>query len=382
MTDDGTKGDDVAADGVWTFQYSKNLGKHDGLLVAGQQATFVFAFDASGNLEYKVSDEDGSFPPTTGVMAYLDYGNGFVDATIQNQPDGDRNTYVEPAPFTPPANHVAVNFCVDDTANQSYATKDGLAWSGSFSFDADTRVASYDDGWGGPFPMLYDDGPWDQGGHEPAGATAGDHIWCVTIWIDNTAEQAFDYGAIRGSVDGSNGGWIWNGDGNGSFTVTSGATEAIDAAGMSIPAWGDTDLRLTLDLSSDGANLYQDSEDPHVVDFTGVAWTNPEVKSSATAWELAPMYDDGTHGDAAADDGIYTWTLSKTQNPNDGKLSSGAKAEFIFVFERPNGDADEYKRNNVGYAEGVGAYLDDANGTFSEVTIMGAGAGNTYVEVP
>ncbi|MFH1029583.1 MAG: hypothetical protein V1791_16420 [Pseudomonadota bacterium] len=137
--------------------------------------------------------------------------------------------------FQPPAGFVAINFTIDDTADQTYDTADGLAWKGNFSFDPASRILSVDASWGGPFPMLYDDGPWDAGGHEPAGAIAGDHVWGVTVWVSAAASQNFEYGAISGSVDGSDGSWIWTGA-NGTFAVTSGDSTPIDAAGLVIVA--------------------------------------------------------------------------------------------------------------------------------------------------
>ena len=69
------------------------------------------------------------------------------------------------------AEEVKAQFGVDSLIIADPAA--GLAWKGSMVYDATTRVATIDGSWTGPFPMLYDDGPWNQGGHEPAGATAG-----------------------------------------------------------------------------------------------------------------------------------------------------------------------------------------------------------------
>ncbi|MEZ4485254.1 MAG: PKD domain-containing protein [Syntrophotaleaceae bacterium] len=145
--------------------------------------------------------------------------------------DSVADTVTVTSGFVPPVDHVAVNFTIDDTANQTYGADDGLAWKGSFGFDSATRILSLDNSWGGPFVMLYDDGPWSSGGHEPAGATAGDSLWGVTVWVSNAANQTFEYGAISGSTDGSDGAWIWVGP-NGTFTVSTGATTPIDATGL------------------------------------------------------------------------------------------------------------------------------------------------------
>lgn len=146
----------------------------------------------------------------------------------------DPDTVLITAGFQSPAGHVAVNFTIDDTANQSYLGADGLAWKGSFGFDPATRILTHAGAWNGPYPMLYDDGPWDSGGHEPLGSVANDGIWGVTAWVPTTATQSFEYGAIKGSINGADGTWIWDGS-NGTFTVTSGATVSIDAPGLVVP---------------------------------------------------------------------------------------------------------------------------------------------------
>lgn len=131
--------------------------------------------------------------------------------------------------FTPPAAHALVEFSIDDSAGQTYSG--GLAWKGSFSFNAATRVMTWDGSWMGPYVMLWDDGPWNEGGHEMTGATAGDHVWSVAVWISNSTTRQIEYGAISGSTDGSDGDWIWQGS-NGVVTVSAGATGPITATGL------------------------------------------------------------------------------------------------------------------------------------------------------
>src|SRR5437870_6132320 len=84
--------------------------------------------------------------------------------------------------FTKPAGTVAVNFSVDDTANKVFAAGD-LKWKGSMIYDTATNKVTKDDTWGGPYATLFDDGPWTNGGHEPDGATKGDNIWGVTVFV-------------------------------------------------------------------------------------------------------------------------------------------------------------------------------------------------------
>ena len=142
--------------------------------------------------------------------------------------------------------------------------------------------------------MLYDDGPWTSGGHEPQGSTADDSIWGVTVWVSNAATTIFEYGAIDGSVNGSDGYWIWTGS-NGVVTVPSGATSAINATGLVIPAHGTIDLILTIDISTNGANL--------AAPFQGTDYTGQvSIKGSAWDWNTFSCTDDGSHGDLTAGD--------------------------------------------------------------------------------
>lgn len=354
MVDDGTNGDETSGDGIYTFILSKNLAKHDGLMKTGDKAEFVFVLDSS---EYK----DANGAADEGVAAQTRGGTegAWDDATIAFA--DNTNTYVQ-AGFYPPADTVAVNFSIDDTANQTYDDTDGLAWKGSFSYDPDTRMLTFDGSWGGPFAVLYDDGPWNMGGHEPAGSTAGDHIWGITVWTSNAADQTFEYGAIRGSVDGADGSWIWTGS-NGTFMVTANGTTAIDATGLVIAPFGTTDLKLTLDTSGTGANL-----DPL---FQGVTYTKVQVKGSAWGWNLIDMVDDGTKGDDTASDGIYTFVLSENLAKHDGLLTSGQVAQFVFVL-----DDSEYKDGSGAATEGVGAYLKPDGGSYTAATVSLYGTDN------
>src|SRR5437660_1372237 len=99
----------------------------------------------------------------------------------------------KPPTFTQPAGTVAVNFSVDDTANKVWKDKE-MVWKGAMIYDAATNKISYDSNWGGPWAPLYDDGPWTAGGHEPDGATAGDHVFGVTVFAPNAAAQSYAYG--------------------------------------------------------------------------------------------------------------------------------------------------------------------------------------------
>lgn len=136
------------------------------------------------------------------------------------------------AGFVPPAGHVAINFSIDDSAHPTYTSASDLIWKGSFAYDVATRTITYDGTWTGPFPSVYDDGPWTTGGHEPMGATADDHVWGTTVWFPSPSSAVdFQYGANSGGRFGT---WIWVGA-NGTFTVPAGATDPITAAPLVIP---------------------------------------------------------------------------------------------------------------------------------------------------
>lgn len=117
---------------------------------------------------------------------------------------------------------VAVNFSVDDRANRVCRAGD-LKWKGSFLFDEQTRLLAFDPTWSGAapgapsvsgWPTLYDDGPWTEGGHEPVGARAGDHVWGVTAFVTppTFGIDGYEYGLIDTLYETTLGnGWIWKG---------------------------------------------------------------------------------------------------------------------------------------------------------------------------
>src|SRR5205807_1305280 len=84
----------------------------------------------------------------------------------------------KPPLFTKPAGTIVLGFSVDDSNNKVFADKD-MEWKGSMIYDATTNKATFAGDWNGgngPYAPLYDDGPLSQGGHEPEGSKAGDHI--------------------------------------------------------------------------------------------------------------------------------------------------------------------------------------------------------------
>lgn len=295
-------------------------------------------------------------------------------------------------PVQPPCT-VPVSITVDDTANHAYLAGE-IQWKGNFRYDEVTRLAFYDASWNsgdGPFAPLYDDGPWDQGGHEPlfmtSGTTqvasvAGDHKFGATMFVPvPAAAQSWEYGLVdrvfpTTATRPRDYGWIWRGTSNGTFTVPAGATAAIVATGQSFPAFGTTDVRLTLDTTALDAAFVASTAD----------LTVPKVKGSGWAWSLIPMYDDGTHGDATAADHIFTFVLSNFVGAGNtyyhtGLAASGDVDQFVFTLGTTE---KEYKVSGVPPTAGVAAATMPSGGSWTAATVANQAAGdkNTYITIP
>lgn len=283
--------------------------------------------------------------------------------------------------FAQPAGTVAISFTVDDTANQLFQA-DELYWKGAMIYDPATRKITEDATWGGPFAPLYDDGPWNvtnattgQPGHEPIGSVRGDRKWGVTVFMTPPATGATTI--AYGLVDHAFGdGWIWLGP-NGSFVVNAGATAAITATGMTLAPFGTIDMRLICDAAA--------------LDTQGgaVTWDTSlvQVKGGAWAWNLIQMYDDGTHGDATASDGKFTFVLSGWVGPGNqyfhtGLLKSGDQPQFVFTFGA--GSGVEYRdAGGLPTATGCTAETMPAGGAWSARTVVPFGNdNNNSVVVP
>lgn len=243
-----------------------------------------------------------------------------------------------------PPGAVLLNFSIDDTANRTYDASDGLAWKGSFNFDAATRELTYDPAWRGPYAVLFDDGPWPEGGHEPRGAMAGDGIWGITAWTERPAASiTLEYGAIRGSVDGSDGEWIWIGS-NGTVDIEP-DSEEVTAPGLTIPAFGTIDIRWELDLPS--------------IDSSFGNWTTLStvaIRTSVGGFREIAMVDDGTAGDQTAGDDVYTMLLSENLGKHEGLRKLGEVIDFMFVL-----DGIEYRVGGVASDAGVTVSSDAAD---------------------
>jgi hypothetical protein len=282
-------------------------------------------------------------------------------------------SYLDAVPRPPGA--IAVNFTVDDTANQVY-TEGNLEWKGSMKYNSATRVITKDAPWSGPYPVLFDDGPWTNGGHEPEGSVAGDHVWGVTVYVQppTTGSETYYYGLNDATYVN---GWVWLQDTNGYFVVTAGATADITASGQTFPPFGNSDVRFVLDTSRLSPKPVSGSWDlSHV-----------RVKSRAWNWHAVDARDDGLYGDEISGDGKYSLTLSSITGPggpfpHSGLVDPGAQVEFRWVLGA--GDGQDYNDANT-YAADGGISASTRTGTsepFGTATIGWKPTGNTYVQVP
>ncbi len=278
---------------------------------------------------------------------------------------------------------VAVNFRIDDSANRQFTAGDYLAWMGGFRFDAETRIMDTVTQWSEPFPLVWDDGPWTTGEHEPADATADDAVWGVTAFFDlaaaNQDPQTIEYGAIRNSdPSGSYGQWIWSRsfDGNGSFEVGSADDgQQVDATTLHLPAYGDVDVRISIDSAAVQALDRDDNGQP---DFP--TWDPADgirIKSSRWDWIEAPAT-------ANLDNSQHTLVLSDLVDADvlkTGLMESGTTLQFIVVLVVNDGGL-EYRDGPLGILEGVSAELSVAGGPWMPASLATLDSGNAIVLVP
>jgi len=298
------------------------------------RAAFILvALGACSAPEQGTSDAEVAAEAVDGVVA--DEGN---------KPEASTSSWKRPA------GSAAIRFMVDDTANQTY--KDGqMKWTGSFRWSAADNTIVYSSAWqptDGPFPVLYDDGPYTSGGHEPVGAVAGDHKFECEVWFVAEEATTFEYGVLN-EVDR----WIWIGP-NGTVDVPKGSTDDLVAAPLVLPKFGNIDVQITLDTSK----LHQDFSTITPADYLIY------LKTSANSWFPAQLLDNGQNGDAKAGDGIFTYRQSVNLGAHDGLLAPGQHMQFVFVFAMPDvspDDGSEYKVGTVCPTEGVAAYSNRLN---------------------
>ena len=127
-----------------------------------------------------------------------------------------------------PGGTARITFYVDDSANQTF--EDGqIKWTGSFAWNSSDNTIVYAMSWlpdEGPYPLLYDDGPVRDGGHEMAGATAGDHIFSTEVYFKAEDDTTFDYGVLN-ELDF----WMWSGP-NGQILVPKGSRWFLASNGL------------------------------------------------------------------------------------------------------------------------------------------------------
>ena len=247
-------------------------------------------------------------------------------------------------PATCPADHVTLTFTVDDSANQTY-TAGELTWTGSFAWDEAQNILVYATSWlpeEGPYPLLHDDGPRSDGGHEPEGGVAGDHVFGVAVCYLADQHRTFAYGVLNGDMR-----WIWSGP-NGVLEVPAAATGTMEAPGLVIGAHGDRDFRIFLDLTSLHGDYAGVTADSHRI----------YIKGTMNSWTPVQLLDDGNLGDAISGDGVLSYEHGLFLGPHDGLLSSGQEAQFVFVFAVGETDPDdglEYKVEGDAALEGISA---------------------------
>ena len=260
------------------------------------------------------------------------------------------------ARWTRPEGYCSIVFVVDDTANATYLDAE-MEWNASLTYDRLSNIAEFTTSWlpdEGPYPPLYDDGPYTAGGHEAEGQTAGDSIFSAEVFFLAEETTTFDYGLIN-DLDH----WIWSGP-NGQVTVNAGETGTVEAQGFGFEVFGDIDIRVTLDTNDLHEEYPFDAEADSLF-----------VKGSMISWRPIQLLDNGERGDEAANDGIYTLTLSEYLGPHDGTLSLGQEAQFVFVFFEAEGL--EYKLGGNALANGVAAYStwdDSQPGVFLEEELL------------
>ena len=283
-----------------------------------------------------------------------------------------------------------VNFSIDDSTNMFFTENDFLAWKGGFGWDPASGpygTMNANSEWSAPFPLVYDDGPWNEGGHEPAGATAGDSSWGIAAFFELDSLPAegmktIGYGAIRDSNEnGDDGQWIWNRyqPNNGEFEVSlDDEGMAVDAEDMTVPTFGNIDVRFTIDTAAVQALDVNMDMNP---DFP--AWdpaNGMRIKSSWWDWLETPLT-------ANMDNSQFSVTLTDIASLTElktGLISSGTVLQFVLVLAEQDGGV-EYKADNQARPEGVTVEIKVGDGDWMPVNIevlQGDLGGNTAITAP
>jgi hypothetical protein len=249
---------------------------------------------------------------------------------------------------TPAGKGVWLTFAVDDSANQTFGNAD-IKWTGSFKWDAKTNSIEPATSWlptDGPYPVLYDDGPFASGGHEQDDGVAGDHILTTKVLFTPSADTTLEYGALN-ELDH----WMWVGP-NGQIAVPKTASGTIAVPGMKLKKFGTHDAKLTLDLAA----LNPAFKTWNATDFKFF------VKGTMNQWTPVQLLDDGQKGDAKAGDGVLTYVHSQHLIKHVGLIPGNEEVQFTFVAtqgDQEPEDGQEYKAATQAYTEGVAAFSDD-----------------------
>ena len=177
------------------------------------------------DLRDTVSDED-DLRDTSSESEFGDLCEPSIDCEFGYDCQSGTCVDVENARWQKPPGAGSIYFIVDDRANRTY--RDGqLIWKGSFDYDGSTNMLYPNSSWSGPYPTLYDDGSYLDGGHEAAGQIAGDHIFSCEVFIIAEYDILLEYGLTD-----ENNNWIWTGSGNGLVEISAGETGRVEAPGM------------------------------------------------------------------------------------------------------------------------------------------------------
>ena len=267
-----------------------------------------------------------------------------------------------------PSGTAKITFFVDDTANQTF--EDGeIVWTGSFSWNKDDNTLVYATSWlptDGPYPLLYDDGPVSDGGHEMAGSEAGDHIFSTEVYFKADEDAVLDYGVLN-----ELGFWMWEGT-NGRIEIPAGSTKTYEAEGLTLKPFGTIDLKLIVDVTALNPEFGYVEE-----------WGAPNVylKGSLNMWtpvQILDMGPDINKGDEVADDGVYTYVQGLNLGKHTGLLFDGQHAQFTFMFAKAEETYEtgvEYKLltegTQKGVKDGITAYIDCVgDGSWVEADIV------------
>jgi len=295
----------------------------------------------------------------------LSDGISFGDASDDSGGGGGDLVYLD-TPWVPEG-HARITFYVDDRANETFQDGD-MKWTGSFAWSDEDNTIVPASSWlptDGPFPLLYDDGPVTEGGHEMAEAEAGDHVFSTEVYFKADEETTFQYGVLN-ELDF----WMWEGP-NGTFTIPAGSTGTVHAAGLALAEFGTIDVKVTVDTN----DLHPDFA--YIQEWPGV---NVYLKGNMNMWTPVQVLDngpDGGKGDDVEGDGVYTYVQGLNLGKHTGLLQQGQHAQFTAMFSAEEDSwvqAAEYKilleGKQKGAKNGIAAFTRCGDGDWvpAEVT--------------